>query len=122
MSYEKCCMELPQCRRQGFLASMKNLCCEFKPDLVVLLEPRIGGRRVRRIISLGFDKCEIEEARGFTGGIWIMWKGHSIDVCIVNKNEQFIHCYIGKEQEDGWFLMRYMHAHERRDGCLCRMV
>lgn len=42
-----------------FADSMRNMCMDFKTDLVVLLEPRAGGSRGRRII-----KCLGDVERG----------------------------------------------------------
>lgn len=90
---------------KGFAASMRNLCKEFRPDLVVLLEPRVSGVKGRRIIkSLGFGFSVVEEARGFAGGIWVLWKEEGLDLRVVEKEEQYIHCCLNSVREDEWFF------------------
>lgn len=91
---------------KGFAASMRNLYKDFRADLVFLLEPRVSGVKVRRIIrSLGFKHCDIIEARGFAGGIWAMWKDEDLGLRIVEKQDQFIHCCCGNGGEEDWFLI-----------------
>lgn len=80
---------------KGFATAMRNLCMDFKPDVVVLLEPRVSGVRGQKIIkSLGFGFCEVEKARGFAGGIWVMWKEDGLDLRIVKKHEEFMHVFL----------------------------
>lgn len=52
---------------------------DHKPDIVVVLEPRFNGERARSTIwKLGFNHSITSEARGFSGGIWILWKHDDI--------------------------------------------
>ena len=47
----------------------------YKPLLVVLLEPHISGYKADNFIKRsGFDKSYRVEAEGFSGGIWVLWK------------------------------------------------
>ncbi|KAH1046234.1 hypothetical protein J1N35_037018 [Gossypium stocksii] len=52
---------------------------EYKLDIVSLLETKVsGGRADGRIAKLGFQNSHPVEARGFSGGIWMGWKGKLI--------------------------------------------
>ncbi|XP_061372255.1 uncharacterized protein LOC133314745 [Gastrolobium bilobum] len=70
---------------------MGTLSKKYRSDLVVLLEPRVSGVRAAKIIqNLGFANSIIEEAVGFSGGIWILWNQSSFSVQIIEKDEQLI--------------------------------
>lgn len=101
---------------KGFVASMKNLCKEFEPDVVALLEPRVSGNKARRIVkNLGFGHYEMVDARGFAGGIWLMWKDEGLDFKIIEKHEQYVHVCFSPGTEEEWFFM-VMYACPREAG------
>ncbi|KAG8474224.1 hypothetical protein CXB51_033548 [Gossypium anomalum] len=63
---------------------------EHEPDLIGLLETRVSGVKANSIIAkLGFEYSHRVEAVGFSGGIWIGWKG-TISVDILGNHSQFI--------------------------------
>ncbi|KAL4364157.1 hypothetical protein GQ457_04G008120 [Hibiscus cannabinus] len=56
--------------------SFKLLCRSKMPDIVAIFEPRISGRAADGFIrKSGFEFSFRVEARGFSGGIWVLWKG-----------------------------------------------
>ncbi|KAI9096318.1 hypothetical protein K1719_026037 [Acacia pycnantha] len=60
-------------RRLRFLTSKYNI------SLVVLVETRTSGDKCLRLQrKVGFDSSFVEEARGFSGGIWVLWKSQDI--------------------------------------------
>ncbi|KAL4335546.1 hypothetical protein GQ457_07G011820 [Hibiscus cannabinus] len=64
---------------------------QYDPSLVVLFETRVGGRRANSVIRrLGFECSFRVEARGFRGGIWILWKS-AVDVKFLYLSNQYIH-------------------------------
>lgn len=63
----------------------------YKLCFVALFEPRFSGSKAQKICrKLGFSNFFIEDARGFSGGIWICWDNNVIDVNIVHRNNQAI--------------------------------
>lgn len=66
------------CRGTGnsrFPGLIKDYVHMYKLSFLALLEPRISGIRVDKVIEkLGFDGIAREEAIGFSGGIWCLWK------------------------------------------------
>lgn len=55
--------------RRSFSALVNN----YKPVMVVLMEPRINGSKADNFIkNNGFDKSHRVEVEGFSGGIWIL--------------------------------------------------
>ncbi|XP_025702516.1 uncharacterized protein [Arachis hypogaea] len=76
-----------------------------KPDIVILLETRCSGEKARKIISKsGFDFYHIEEAVGFSGGIWVMWKDPNIVISILKSKTQYVHMNVKKDFDEDWFL------------------
>ncbi|XP_057451015.1 uncharacterized protein LOC130742925 [Lotus japonicus] len=59
---------------------------------MALFETRVSGSKATRIISsLGFDNSFVVDAEGFAGGIWILWRGHEVQVQILQAQKQFVH-------------------------------
>ncbi|XP_016195052.1 uncharacterized protein LOC107636029 [Arachis ipaensis] len=76
-----------------------------KPDIVILLETRCSGEKARKIISKsGFEFYHIEEAVGFSGGIWVMWKDPNIVISILKSKTQYVHMNVKKDYDEDWFL------------------
>ena len=76
--------------RRTFSMMVKN----YKPSMVVLLEPRISGLKADAFIKKsGFNNSHCVEAEGFSGDIWILWKD-IFDVEIIRNHNQFIHLQV----------------------------
>ncbi|WCJ39636.1 RNA binding RNA-directed DNA polymerase [Euphorbia peplus] len=76
-------------RATGHLLSIQN------PDIFVLLEPRLPGTRAVVLgRKLGFSRCEVVEAEGFSGGIWIFYHDSRLNLDVVLRNRQFLHARI----------------------------
>ncbi|CAN1147692.1 hypothetical protein LINPERHAP2_LOCUS16019 [Linum perenne] len=66
-----------------------------KPQVVVILEPRISGA-VRAVVhdKMGFNSSFIVEVEGFRGGIWLLWNDLTLSLKIVASTSQLIHAEI----------------------------
>lgn len=96
-------------RKKMFLAMVKNLVNLHHPCFFIMVESRINGRKVRKVIKkLEFSKSHRMEAVGFSGGIWIMWKKELLTVDILVNRKQFIHLKISRGQE--FFLFTVVYA------------
>ncbi|XP_061369460.1 uncharacterized protein LOC133312303 [Gastrolobium bilobum] len=59
----------PHFQKSLFLFTRK-----YKPSIVVILEPRCSGQKASDIIrKSGFKHAFVQEAEGYSGGIWILW-------------------------------------------------
>ncbi|XP_061374672.1 uncharacterized protein LOC133316890 [Gastrolobium bilobum] len=59
----------PQFQNSLFLFTRK-----YKPSIVVILEPRCSGQKASDIIrKSGFKHAFVQEAEGYSWGIWILW-------------------------------------------------
>ncbi|KAF7837882.1 ribonuclease H [Senna tora] len=66
-------------------------------DFLALVETKQSGDKATEIVKkLGFDGSEQEEAVGFVGGIWCLWRKDRVSVSIILKHPQFIHLKINK--------------------------
>ncbi|CAN1827032.1 hypothetical protein LINPERHAP1_LOCUS31793 [Linum perenne] len=86
------------CRGAGheeFIRSLRFYLTNYKPDIVIIVEPRISGITVDRVINeIGLRGRIIVEARGFAGGIWLLWNLTDLDVTEAERSEQFIHAKV----------------------------
>ncbi|KAL4297374.1 hypothetical protein GQ457_12G006380 [Hibiscus cannabinus] len=72
-------------RRQQLLGGNKQ------PDVVVLLEQRVSGRKADLFIARHDFPCSYRvEASGFSGGIWLLWKS-SVSIDVLAVSTQYIH-------------------------------
>lgn len=70
---------------------LKEYLRDFDFEVVVLVETRVSGPVADKVIrSVGIPNSHRVEARGFSGGIWVLWKCN-IDVVVEINNFQFIH-------------------------------
>ncbi|XP_061348232.1 uncharacterized protein LOC133293658, partial [Gastrolobium bilobum] len=77
----------PQFQKSLFLFTRK-----YKPSIVVILEPRCSGQKASDIIrKSGFKHAFVQEAEGYSGGIWILWNDETGLIEIVNHTKQFVH-------------------------------
>ncbi|KAL4291711.1 hypothetical protein GQ457_14G003420 [Hibiscus cannabinus] len=83
-----------------FNRSFKLLVRQQKPDIVVIMEPRISGREADRFIRRsGFEFSYRVEANGFSSGIWVLWRD-TINIQVLAVSNQYIHalCSAGIER------------------------
>ncbi|XP_061351340.1 uncharacterized protein LOC133296386 [Gastrolobium bilobum] len=85
--------------------TLKVLVQKHSIKLVALFEPRVSGDRAVKLgKKLGFEDCIIEEAQGFSGGIWILWCFKVFTVKVIEQTNQFLHVKILKNGELFTFL------------------
>ncbi|XVF22870.1 hypothetical protein REPUB_Repub12eG0208500 [Reevesia pubescens] len=88
-----------------FLAHAKDLISLHRPDMLILVEPRISGNKAERVIRrLGFDEATRVYAVGFSGGIWILWNTSFGRVQILSKTQQFITLLVDDKLGFSWAI------------------
>ena len=76
--------------RRAFATILNN----YKPGIVVILEPRISSCKADDfIMNSGFARSHRIEATGFSGGIWILWH-EAFVIKVVLNHKQFVHMQI----------------------------
>ncbi|RYR73445.1 hypothetical protein Ahy_A02g007794 [Arachis hypogaea] len=90
---------------KAFSRTLRELTKVYKPDLVILMETRCSSDNAKKAIkSFGFDFYHIEEAQGYSGGIWIMWKDPDLDIRVVQSKMQFVHMIMKNDSNKSWAL------------------
>lgn len=76
----------------SFTGLVRELSSRHKVEMVAILETRSSGARARKLATrLGFQHMEIVDSRGFSGGLWVLWKEGKGNYEILETNHQFIH-------------------------------
>lgn len=72
----------------------------------MIQEPCFNSAKARAIIrKLGFTQSIISEARGFSGGVWILWNNDDIIISPLVIHDQFIHAKVVQSNESPWILI-----------------
>lgn len=78
-----------------FRREFRNLQLKYSPDIVILTQTRLDGRRAHAILStLGYDNFVKIDAMGFSGGIWVLWHPHIVTIEPLASSFQEIHCKV----------------------------
>ncbi|CAJ2644330.1 unnamed protein product [Trifolium pratense] len=89
----------------NFRRALNNFCRKNKVDIVALQEPRCSGSTARKTIKkLGFKNYVMAEARGFSGGIWLMWNRSDIQIQLIQNNFHFLHVQVSEKGMEPWLL------------------
>nr|XP_025611899.1 uncharacterized protein LOC112705278 [Arachis hypogaea] len=85
--------------------TLKELKRLYKPDVIILLEPRCSGTNAEEVIqSIGSQFSCVEEAVGFSGGVWVLWDDASLMISIIKKQAQFIHMRVKITNNPSWYI------------------
>ncbi|KAJ4846418.1 hypothetical protein Tsubulata_044963 [Turnera subulata] len=95
--------------KKKFTRTFKELCSNWKPEITVIMEPRLSGPKAERVIKrLRFSNTHRVEARGFAGGIWLLWNELRTSVEILFNHNQFVHARVSGGA--GSFLFTAIYA------------
>ncbi|CAL1359606.1 unnamed protein product [Linum trigynum] len=92
---------------KGFLHAFREYRRKFKPQIVIILEPRISGDRALKVIrDMGFDNELVVDAIGFSRGIWVSWNSNDLTITRIHTHHQCLHMQVqGRMQQDvAWQL------------------
>ncbi|KAI9116909.1 hypothetical protein K1719_011908, partial [Acacia pycnantha] len=60
---------------------LRFLISKYHIKLLVLVETKTSGEKCLKLRrKIGFDSSVVEEAQGFSGGIWVLWKSQDVQV------------------------------------------
>jgi len=89
----------------NFRRALNNFCRKHKVDIVALQEPRCSGSNaIKTIKKLGFKNYVMSEARGFSGGIWLLWNRSDIQIQLIQSDFHFLHVQVSGNNTDPWLL------------------
>lgn len=81
------------------------LIMEQMPDLVIVQETRCSGSKAIKLIKkMGFINHILSEAKGYSGGIWLLWNKVDLNIQAISIHDQFVHVEVKFAQEASWFL------------------
>jgi len=90
---------------KSFRRNTKELLLTYKHSIFIVVEPRISGEKADKMIkSLGFQHFTKSDARGFFGGIWVLWNESIGTVTVLSTTPQIITLLIDKKNELPWIL------------------
>lgn len=90
----------------NFPKVLKENMHEFNPDMVVLVKTRVSGAVANRVISnIGMPKSHRVQARGFSSGIWVLWK-ECVEVMVFVNNGQFVYLKFKFPAFSDWVLLQ----------------
>ena len=84
-----------------------------RPQVIVLLETHISGSKADTVCNkIGFRGQYRVDARGFQGGIWILWTDDMVQLHILEPHEQFVTVEITSNGNRSWlFTVIYASPH-----------
>ncbi|XP_061348526.1 uncharacterized protein LOC133293922, partial [Gastrolobium bilobum] len=86
-----------------------------KIEVAAILEPRVSGSKAKQIIKkLGFNNSIVEDAHGFTGGLWLLWNNDRCQVQALKQTHQFIHVRVTLADHQA-FLYTVIYASPREE-------
>ena len=78
--------------KTNFQRHVNELVRIHNPVILVVMETRVGGDKVKEIIDrLPFDDAILAETIGYAGGIWLLWNSNRVAVMQLASTEQEIH-------------------------------
>ncbi|KAJ4828259.1 hypothetical protein Tsubulata_012067 [Turnera subulata] len=100
--------------KKQFVRNFREICKIIKPAVVVIVEPRLSGIRAwRKIQRLGFTHSHRVEARGYAGGIWLLWNNDFVHVQILLNHTQLVHVRVTQNQTSFLFTAIYASQQEK---------
>ncbi|XP_062005875.1 uncharacterized protein LOC133723058 [Rosa rugosa] len=77
----------------------------YRFNVLAISEPRISGDKATKVAkSLGFSSFSIEDANGFSGGLWLLWDESHVKLDVVDSNFQSITSLVTESSDKQWFF------------------
>lgn len=96
------------CRGAGsrnFPATIKDLMRIYHLDYIALLEPRVSGTRADDIIRrTGLVEVARIDARGFSSGVWCLWRPPCPPIQVISVSAHCIHLCVNFSSPNCWFF------------------
>lgn len=99
-------------RSKEFACELQSIIREFRPTVVVLIEPRISGKSAEEVCGgLRKNKWVRSKATSFSGGVWVLWEEGDVYLKLEFHDKLFLHFLVSAGDGSEWALMAvYMHA------------
>lgn len=84
-------------------------------DMLIILEPRCSGEKADKIVErMGFNSSWRMEAKGYSGGIWILWNSVSFKVFAVEDMKQCVTIKIAMGNREFYLSCVYGNPNMKR--------
>lgn len=105
MKPRKFCWNSRGARSLEFNRSLNEMISLYKNDFIAILELKISGEAVDEVCkSMGKSAWIQVKAKGFSGGILVLWNGEEIRLKVQHAHQQFIHTSISSYADHTWLL------------------
>ncbi|XP_057418459.1 uncharacterized protein LOC130712657 [Lotus japonicus] len=96
---------------KGFPLLLKDLIRRHSISCIALFETRVSGVRARSIIrKLDFQGVHVEEAVGFSGGIWLRWDTNVLTIDVLSSHRQFVHTKVSFLEDHQQALATFVYG------------
>lgn len=96
----------PGARARRTLRHLQKMITMHRISMVALLETRVHSKN---FVSTFHSEVMTVEARGFAGGIWLMWNRQDIEVEEISSNDQILNVLVWEERRAP-FLLSFVYA------------
>ena len=95
-----------------FSAHAYELHCRHRPEMLIIIEPRISDDRAQAMIdSLPYTHSYRVDPTGYSGGIWLLWnENSSFMVEIITRSDHSIHALVKVHSSSTSFLFTAVYA------------
>ncbi|CAN0926829.1 hypothetical protein LINGRAHAP2_LOCUS35549 [Linum grandiflorum] len=99
---------------RSFLRAFRTYLARHRPEIVIIVEPRISRAKAEKVCRItGFEEWFRVDARGFAGGIWVLWQKSMVSLSLFFRDDQFIHLK-GTSNTITHFLLTAVYASPNR--------
>lgn len=96
------------CRGVGSRCAIQHLLLLLRsnnPDILILEETRVQSTYITNFISkTNFDAYLVVEARGFSGGIWVLWDSSKVHLEPISFDDQIMNILVYQRDKVNWLL------------------
>lgn len=90
---------------KGFGNMIRDMKIFHHSNFIILMETHTSGQQALGIVrKLGFDGNFVQDACGFSGGIWCLWSKLFWKVDVVRSSSQLVHMKVQWKNDNPWFL------------------
>lgn len=90
---------------ENFRYAISDLVKMHAVDILAICEPKVQFNKAWNALkAIGFSDYRVVEARGFSGGLWILWNKNNIHVDFIAENFQSISVKVSMTGKPDWTL------------------
>lgn len=90
---------------KGFAGLIRDMKRDYSSSFIALLETHSSGNQAKRIVRrIGFENHVIRDARGQSGGIWLLWDSNFWNISVIKETNQLVHVEVKVTNSSSWYL------------------